>query len=438
VCNIYSINPDLTDGFGHYLHYDLKIKKHLPITQSKFKIFAHNSFQTTDNQPFIQPIFKQKTYDNIPISDYQSLHSFKQDLKKVFSKIKEDKARKNIVYLYMGSVWHAWALAEVIAEFPLKNTIFKINIFHDRALLLSSVFANSDYFEEYDFILKSLKKQEQNLGLYLYADTQEAITAFDTYFGIRMPYWAMFSVSEFMTSTDDTKRNLPRFCYPGNVQAAKGFDVLSAALNKVNLDKGEFHIRTFISYLQKKSQAWINDLPQHKNVKIIADSLSTEEYSRLLTESDIILLPYREADFGGRTSGIYADAIDLEKPVIITRETWGGSYTEKYQNGLSFRDGDAKAMAIAIDTIVDNFQQYKENAKMAKVRWKEENGIQNFIEQLTSQSAVNQTDTKEQLDITTFKNILKSHRPQGLALLILKIRKSKIAFQVKRFFLKMQ
>ncbi len=367
----------------------------------------------------------------MPLLAYSDLEKYKEGLRKVFAIIDKTVADKKVVYQYMGSVWHAWALAEIIQERPLKNTTFKINIFHDRARLLAGDFRLSNYFAEYDFILKELK----NSPLQLYTDTYESQVAFEQYFAIKLPYFPMFSVSDFGEIKEKNITDKLQFCYPGNVQKAKGFDVLVDALNKTDLDAGHFKIRTFISYLQKELQAWINDLPKHPNVEIIGGSLSTDEYSKLLQDADVILLPYRAADFGGRTSGIYADAIILEKPVVITRETWGGNYTEKYGNGIGFSDGNAEEMQNAIRQIIKEYPQRKQAAIKAKKQWLEENGIAAFCKELLRQNITNQSITNK-LAVTRLKKVLSSHRSSGLALLLQRARSSDLAMQMKKTWIK--
>ncbi len=435
---VYSLNPDLIDGFGHYLHYDLKIKSNLPATVQSFRIFANQSFIDSEKTSFIQSAFAKKTYDVIPAFDYAALDSFKADCSRILREINtENSGSHKVVYLYMGSVWHAWALAEVIASQPVKNAVFKINLFHDRARLLSSDFSASAYFSEYNFILQELKKRETALGLYLYADTHEAVAAFQNHFKITLPYWAMFSVSEFTKTKKEEEKNKIRFCYPGNVQQAKGFDVLAAALQKTDLSAAEFYVRTFISYLKKEAKAWIDAVPQHENVRILPGSLTVEEYSDLLINSDVILLPYRAADFGGRTSGIFADAIDLEKPVVITRETWGGNYTARYGNGVTFSDGNAEEMTGAVREVLQNFTKYKTAAKNAKELWAEVNGIENFIDELLKKTEGENRENRMDLPVNELQNRMRLHRPQGLKKAILRVKKSRTAFAVKQKILRL-
>ncbi len=428
---VFSLNPDLIDGYGHYLHYDLKIKSHLSSQVSDFYIFAHQSYQHTGNQNFIIPTFAKKTYDDIPLLSYSDLEKYKDGLRKAFAVIDKTDADKKVVYQYMGSIWHAWALAEIMQEIPLQNTTFKINIFHDRARLLTGDFRKSSYFPEYDFMLKQLTQSP----LQIYTDTYESQAAFEQYFAVKTPYFPMFSVSNFGEIKEKAIGDTIQFCYPGNVQKAKGFDVLVEALKETDLNAGHFKIRTFISYLQKELKAWIDDLPTHPNIEVVEGSLSTEEYSKLLQEADVILLPYRAADFGGRTSGIYADAVILEKPVVITRETWGGTYTEKYGNGICFSDGNAKEMQQAIQQIIKEYPQKKQAAIEAKKQWLRGNGIHAFSDELLSQNTDNQAFIND-LPSSQLKEFLSTHRPSGFALLIKRARSSDLAMQLKKHWIK--
>jgi hypothetical protein len=116
--------------------------------------------------------------------------------------------------------------------------------------------------------------------------------------------------------------------YLGDARAEKGFQHLAdvvwttfveipegvrftiqANLNAPNADKAIDKARTALSRYPKNQ------------VDLRTQALDKEEYSLLLAESDIVLLPYSKFDYRNRSSGILVEAIAAGKVVVIPSAT---------------------------------------------------------------------------------------------------------------------
>lgn len=86
------------------------------------------------------------------------------------------------------------------------------------------------------------------------------------------------------------------------------------------------------------------------HVEAIARRRLADQYVEDMAALDVILLPYRPAEYAGRSSGIVADAASLGRPTLVTR---GLDVVEAFLNRLapaSFRTApfDAEALARAM------------------------------------------------------------------------------------------
>lgn len=91
-------------------------------------------------------------------------------------------------------------------------------------------------------------------------------------------------------------------------------------------DKGEENILKFIKKnLGKKFTLKINknfNISSSKNIEKISNNLSKEEYIKTLDMSDIIFLPYDSQRYFYSSSGIFIEAISMNKICLVSDNTW--------------------------------------------------------------------------------------------------------------------
>ena len=435
--NYISINPDLVGSFGHYLHYDLKVKNN--VTDGQFFILGNHVLESslTVEYPFILPTFSKTTYDDMPFLDLSSLKKFKTELSTAIQKINQTSKGENIFYMYMGSIWHALVLLEVAAENYNSSNSFFINLFHHRSGLLDPDFPTSKYYAHYQTVFDLLKKYQDTLKVIPCSDTLLAQKAFSKYFKKETQFYPMFSVSpleEFkQIKIKEKESDQLVVYYPGNVQEDKGFDLMVELFERVDDKRFIFRCRDHVNY-DFKMMPFVQRLKANENVEIISGKLSNEDYGRLLMEADILLIPYREKAFKGRTSGVYVDALLLEKPVITTKQTWMGELTMKYKNGEVFKDGDINEFEKALLKVSDNFASYKDASINSKFRWVEKNGIDNFISSLQTELKTTSSFDKNIFikDLKSSSQKIDQGKYKSPQFIVEKLKRTKIAKSIKK------
>jgi len=369
-----SINPDLENKFGHFLHYDISIQNKLDNLSKLFilgkKTLDENLQKINRN---ILPTFSNNTWDigrrhkNIVFISTK----FKYEL---LNAIKILNTEENIFYFYTGSFNHALIIKEIIDDYKLDN-IFHINLFWEHF--------NVEYMQENrEKVLDIIHQLESCKQIRLYIDSDEMNLEFKEVLDITFPRWPMFPVTNFKVNSSDTFKAKAKHdinvVFPGNLRIEKGFDMAVNCANALSKQKVNVFIRsTLINISNKEVTALVAKI--NKKVNIIEGVLSEEEYLELMQLSQIIVLPYRVSEFKTRTSGLMADAIYLKKPVVAAKGTLMGDIIEEYGNGEVFTDGDSSSMQKAIQKIIENLGRYVESSAKCKLMWEEKNNVSILI-----------------------------------------------------------
>lgn len=108
-----------------------------------------------------------------------------------------------------------------------------------------------------------------------------------------------------------------------------------------------------------------------ENIMILNNYLSTEEYRKLLNESDIILLPYSD-DFNNRISGVLLEAISLEKSIILSKNNdlkYYLSFNEKNIVGFS-NINELKQILLKIEKLLgkNEYKYLKKRYSLEKMK----------------------------------------------------------------------
>lgn len=90
-------------------------------------------------------------------------------------------------------------------------------------------------------------------------------------------------------------------------------------------------------------------------VTLIAEKLSSDDYAALLRSLDVVLLPYAHQSYREATSGIFAEALALGKPVVVPSGTWMARELEKTGAGAVFsREQPADLAAKVLEVVRDH------------------------------------------------------------------------------------
>jgi glycosyltransferase involved in cell wall biosynthesis len=388
---VISINPDLADNFGHFLHYDQILHDDLKAKGISFFSLANkkSAFELSKHKRFVLPTFSTNTWEiglsGKLVRKFLSTRRFKRELCDGIDLIirTTHPDHEKIFYFYTGSLYHAKIISVIVAKNKYPGTKFIINLFWDH-LNINSIKNRANYFR------KITNKIDNNDKVHLFVDTEELNSKLKEILGVSFNKWPVFSVTPFLkkdldvSNNNDNKEKIS-LLFPGNMRIEKGFDLIVSLVSKMSsegyLDKFKIIMRDVVVFNTiekvKKLKKKIDS-----RVEIVKGVLTEYGFIQLLNKGDIIILPYTVSEFATRTSGLFVDSVFLGKPVIAVKETWLGNRIEELNNGVTFKDGDMNDLLNAIENVSNNYPFYLNNCSKAKEVWLKNNNRQQMVDLL--------------------------------------------------------
>lgn len=185
--------------------------------------------------------------------------------------------------------------------------------------------------------------------------------------------------------------------YMGGTRYNKGFDIFVKMLVKflneeIIAERIVFSIQIDIHRQQSnKDKKTISEAikllknltNKFKNIKCIYGAVSTEEYYKLLSQSDLVVLPYREEAFRSLPSNIFREAVVLGKIPIVSSNTTMSHDLVKYNlDDLIFAIKDIESFIDVIKKVVNNIDAYKTKIDNLQKGWLNFYSATNLVNQL--------------------------------------------------------
>lgn len=380
--NIYiSINPDLCSKFGHYLQFDKCWSDELTIKNKSLFCLCNKEIEFLVNTRYgrLLPCFSQKSHE-VGMRDYgdgSKTKDFLSELKGGVELIKEIVPSKNAhfrFFMYCGSFQHLIAIKE-LAKTNQKYK-FYINVFFPS-------------FERY------FGRNSDALGVNVLADVNEinnitllfGTVTFRDYFqkrfnvrGKLLPYSPTTPISllKRKMSNNSTKY----ITLLGNMRPEKGkdfsLDTIAKILDDADLVQFKLRLRKPRSVDTREAVEAL-DLISEERIEWIEGDVDIYEFAEFVKHSHINIITYDKDAFEMRPSGVFADSIIGEVPVLVPDETDMARTVNRFGNGETFLDGDLESLVKCVKLIVKYPEQYREGVIAVRKFWEKENSWKNFV-----------------------------------------------------------
>lgn len=169
-------------------------------------------------------------------------------------------------------------------------------------------------------------------------------------------------------------QNVPlNISYLGEAREPKGFQFLPFAINGIERSPWaghvHFHIQNFCKTPNEQYYLRAMGKMAKNHATFYPKQFGDAEYKAFLEMSDIILIPYIFAFYYVQTSGVYAEAASMGKPVVVPMGTWMASQVKQFGGGRLFPPGDVQGFLDACLDVVSNFKNIRIEAMDASKKW---------------------------------------------------------------------
>ena len=124
------------------------------------------------------------------------------------------------------------------------------------------------------------------------------------------------------------------------------------------------------------------------NVDVAPPGLDHEGYFDLLSQLDLVVLPYRTDLFGDMVSGVFAEAVAYGAATVVPAQSWMAMMIQRGRAaGVVFEEFDVTAIVGAIAVAEDKLDDLRRQAASLRTPWRAEQSISGYFEQLMAELA---------------------------------------------------
>jgi glycosyltransferase involved in cell wall biosynthesis len=177
-----------------------------------------------------------------------------------------------------------------------------------------------------------------------------------------------------------------RLTYAGDARLSKGFHLLPFVFDRLKerLKRGEVEaeVQANVRNVHEDAVHVAVRRLRRLGVRLFEEPLRTADYYALLKRASVVLLPYLQHCYHSQTSGIFAEALALGKPVVVPRGTWMARQLRGYGAGLTFVAGDPWSLSGAVVEAVDRVAELSAQARDRAAAWTRRHSAASFWEAL--------------------------------------------------------
>jgi hypothetical protein len=187
-----------------------------------------------------------------------------------------------------------------------------------------------------------------------------------------------------------------RISYLGAARNDKGFaelpGIVETVLNSEFASKVEFCIQASTSGAGYLDNVCLQAMEKLKHIQsseggevvfLLEKSLNESQYKALLTQADLIMLPYTGRSYRAQTSGILIEAAVYQVPCIVPKRTWLEDELAITGGGVAFDPDEPGSAGYAVLQVLRSYETYAERARLGAVIIAERHGHNAFARALT-------------------------------------------------------
>jgi glycosyltransferase involved in cell wall biosynthesis len=302
-----------------------------------------------------------------------------------------------IVYMYSGHPLYAAELSKAIKEFDLKVKAFVNFLYNEKELEnIEEALSLQESLKRWGRVLQDNDKDGQ---VVLTVDCPKARDLYSGFLGrdIELLPAGCAMLRRAQDTVRDSFRSLVRsrdlnVLYMGYSHRKYGYKLVKSLYDSSKDLKLHFHIRHQDAHLQadhkETREKW---LKQNFKIDHHTGFIDEHNYDKLIRNADIVVIPYLKKEYPYQTSGVFIEALSMNKVIVATRGTWFGNAVEFLGVGEVFESGDATSLIEAMKKVVDNYYTYREKAVKHGARYRDYWSVKNLFSSLGISNNRNRT-----------------------------------------------
>ena len=232
------------------------------------------------------------------------------------------------------------------------------------------------------WLFLSLRKESESGQVILGVETIALKNAMESL--LDMPFIYLPQPVELFCAKDLTKKHAPLFACYGAARHEKGSDLLLNAIELYLTSNPNSQTRFAIQWIedfQDDSGREVTKLPsllKDQRVEFITEYFKDNAYEERLSQTDVLLLPYRLSSYKLRGSRVVIEAMINGIPVVTTEGSTLATQAEQYGAGILCRDGDTESLVNAIHHMEQNYCELKRVAEMREQSARDHFSVKEF------------------------------------------------------------
>jgi glycosyltransferase involved in cell wall biosynthesis len=396
--HIHILDPQLADLGGHYFNHDYQLVREVQRRGLAVSLYGRKPAKLTECQGvaitpvFTNDIFLEKATDPLiwPIENFSALNqAFLEDLLSLGA---ERFHSDDLVYFPNILQNQVQAVAQWLQRLPAANRPAVALMFRylNHAMDYVQSRQNKDMIAlYYRFAVRELRAAHPRT--LICADTTELARAYQQITGgpvVELPN--PMDVSGLLDAAPTRPENAaPVVVYQGHTSPLRGFHFLPDIIERcarlqprprfvVQLQNRESALSMGLGPVVQRLEAFSPEL-----VRVVPGALSQEDYFRLLTDADVVLLPYTPTFYGSGSSGVFTEAASIGKVVVVSAGTVPARQGREYDLGVVTADKwTPAAMAEAVATALQRLPELRAKSAAGAERYRRENCAPAFWEKL--------------------------------------------------------
>jgi hypothetical protein len=405
---IFIFDPCFGEMTGHWENYCVRLYQELIARGCEVKVYGQKKFDPaiTNGIRFV-PTFEFTPFGNFTdIYDYyHRVNLFVEN----FKKIDEADFQDGDLFIFHSIFPHTFAAIlewteDLLARKKITSSFFfqlppseskgyssslLRKLYHSAKSMLpknrknrSLVWLDSNNVRFYQLSSERINKLIENGSHILLASTQLLKQNFSMMLSAPVHYLPMPGPKTYYPQPDHKEQGIVKVGYFGHSSSAKGGQFLQYIVEKTLAlhSNVKFILHINANHETKDAFEFFKTF-DHPRVTCYFGHIDPERMMSLMTQVDIIMMPYAPIKYATTPSAVFTEGMPLQKIFIIPKDTWIHQEAVKHKTGyVSFSKYTQKSVYQALEKAIDNYEQLAEKSYIGGKSFYQENNITNYID----------------------------------------------------------